>query len=763
MAADGGAVRRRGGPWRTAAATALPSWRLRCEGGRQRWQYLDDGDDDEAGGERRAQTALEEHCLGLNTGQVLPPSPAADTAREAAHKGMRFYAALQAEDGHWAGDYGGPLFLLPGLLITCHTAKIQLPEGFRKEMVRYLRSVQLPDGGWGLHVEDKSTVFGTALNYVALRILGLGPDDPDVVRARVNLHSKGGAVGIPSWGKFWLSVLNVYSWEGMNTLLPEMWLLPTWFPAHPSRLWCHCRQVYLPMSYCYAKRLSAEEDELIRSLRQELYVEDYGSIDWPAQRNNVAACDVYTPHSWLLGAAYAIMNVYEAHHSTHLRQRAVTELYDHIKADDRFTKCISIGPISKTINMLVRWFVDGKDSPAFQEHVSRIPDYLWLGLDGMKMQGTNGSQLWDTAFAIQAFLEAEAQKMPEFTSCLQKAHEFLRFTQIPDNPPDYQKYYRHMNKGGFPFSTRDCGWIVADCTAEGLKSVMLLQEKCPFLTKHVPHERLFDAVNVLLSMRNSDGGFATYETKRGGHLLELLNPSEVFGDIMIDYTYVECTSAVMQALRHFHDKFPEHRAPEIRGTLQKGLDFCRKTQRADGSWEGSWGVCFTYGTWFGLEAFACMQHTYHNGAACREVARACQFLLSKQMEDGGWGEDFESCEQRTYVQSATSQIHNTCWALLGLMAARYPDIDVLERGIKVLIDKQLPNGDWPQENIAGVFNKSCAISYTAYRNVFPVWTLGRFYRLHPSSSLAGMASSSAQEASSAWARATAGAVASDLS
>uniref|UniRef100_A0A8C3NPE2 Terpene cyclase/mutase family member n=1 Tax=Cyanoderma ruficeps TaxID=181631 RepID=A0A8C3NPE2_9PASS len=670
---------------------------------------------------------------------------------------MRFYAALQAEDGHWAGDYGGPLFLLPGLLITCHTAKIQLPEGFRKEMIRYLRSVQLPDGGWGLHVEDKSTVFGTALNYVALRILGLGPDDPDVVRARVNLHSKGGAVGIPSWGKFWLAVLNVYSWEGMNTLLPEMWLLPTWFPAHPSRLWCHCRQVYLPMSYCYAKRLSAEEDELIRSLRQELYVQDYGSIDWPAQRNNVAACDVYTPHSWLLGAAYAIMNVYEAHHSSHLRQRAITELYDHIKADDRFTKCISIGPISKTINMLVRWFVEGKDSPAFQEHVSRIPDYLWLGLDGMKMQGTNGSQLWDTAFAIQAFLEAEASEMPEFTSCLQNAHGFLQFSQIPENPPDYQKYYRHMNKGGFPFSTRDCGWIVADCTAEGLKAVMLLQEKCPFIAKPVPAERLFDAVNVLLSMKNPDGGFATYETKRGGHLLELLNPSEVFGkgscgigcpahcegtkcplglrdrlaaagleacahrgcgtdthcllagDIMIDYTYVECTSAVMQALRHFQSQFPEHRAGEIRETLQKGLDFCRKKQRADGSWEGT---------------------------VCREVAQACQFLISKQMADGGWGEDFESCEQRTYVQSAESQIHNTCWALLGLMAVRYPDIDVLERGIKVLMDKQLPNGDWPQENIAGVFNKSCAISYTAYRNIFPIWTLGRFCRLHPHSPLA---------------------------
>ncbi|XP_074857495.1 lanosterol synthase isoform X2 [Carettochelys insculpta] len=684
-------LRRRGGPYKTAPASDLTRWRLSNEEGRQRWRYLEAGEESE-----REQSGLEAHCLGLDTSACFKALPPASTAQGAALNGARFYSGLQAEDGHWAGDYGGPLFLLPGLLITCHVAKIPLAEAYRKEMVRYLRSVQLPDGGWGLHVEDKSTVFGTALNYVSLRILGVGPDDPDLVRARVNLHSKGGAVGIPSWGKFWLAVLNVYSWEGMNTLLPELWLLPPWMPAHPSTLWCHCRQVYLPMSYCYATRLTAEEDELVQSLRQELYVQDYSSIDWPAQRNNVAACDLYTPHSWLLTVAYAILNVYEAHHSVWLRQRAIAELYDHIRADDSFTKAISIGPISKTINMLVRWHVEGASSPAFQEHVSRVPDYLWLGLDGLKMQGTNGSQLWDTAFAIQAFLEAGAHSDPAFVPCLGQAHRFLRITQVPENPPNYQKYYRQMSKGGFPFSTRDCGWIVADCTAEGLKSVMLLQEKCPFLTEHVPAERLFDAVNVLLSMRNPDGGFATYETKRGGRLLELLNPSEVFGDIMIDYCYVECTSAVLQALKHFHEAFPEHRAPEVRETLCRGLEFCRRMQRADGSWEGSWGVCFTYGTWFGLEAFACLQHTYQDGAACREVAQACRFLVSKQMEDGGWGEDFESCEQRRYVQSAASQIHNTCWALLGLMAVRFPDVGVLERGIKVLIDKQLPNGDWPQ-------------------------------------------------------------------
>lgn len=53
----------------------------------------------------------------------------------------------------------------------------------------------------------------------------------------------GGAVKIPSWGKFWLAVLNVYDWSGLHTLLPELWILPTWVPVHPSKMWCHCRQV----------------------------------------------------------------------------------------------------------------------------------------------------------------------------------------------------------------------------------------------------------------------------------------------------------------------------------------------------------------------------------------------------------------------------------------------------------------------------------------------------------------------------------------
>ena len=45
-------------------------------------------------------------------------------------------------------------------------------------------------------------------------------------------------------------------------------IAPDWLPMHPSKIWCHCRQVYLPMSYCFGHKLKAEETELIQQLRQ---------------------------------------------------------------------------------------------------------------------------------------------------------------------------------------------------------------------------------------------------------------------------------------------------------------------------------------------------------------------------------------------------------------------------------------------------------------------------------------------------------------
>jgi squalene cyclase len=74
-----------------------------------------------------------------------------------------------------------------------------------------------------------------------------------------------------SWGKFWLAILNVHSWRGLNPTPAELWLLPDWLPIHPWRWWIHTRNVYIPMGYLSGKRFQADEDELIRSLRQVRY------------------------------------------------------------------------------------------------------------------------------------------------------------------------------------------------------------------------------------------------------------------------------------------------------------------------------------------------------------------------------------------------------------------------------------------------------------------------------------------------------------
>ena len=52
------------------------------------------------------------------------------------------------------------------------------------------------------------------------------------------------------------------------------------------------------------------------------------------------------------------------------------------------------------------------------------------------------------------------------------------------------------------------------------------------LNTSVSYRQLFNLSSTqLLSMRNDNGAFGTYEHTRGGLMLELLNPSEIFGTI----------------------------------------------------------------------------------------------------------------------------------------------------------------------------------------------------------------------------------------
>ena len=50
--------------------------------------------------------------------------------------------------------------------------------------------------------------------------------------------------------------------------------------------------------------------------------------------------------------------------------------------------------------------------------------------EGMMMNGTNGSQLWDTAFAVQASLEGGLATEEEFREMILDSFKFLDDMQV---------------------------------------------------------------------------------------------------------------------------------------------------------------------------------------------------------------------------------------------------------------------------------------------------------------------------------------------
>ncbi|KFY20196.1 hypothetical protein V491_03915, partial [Pseudogymnoascus sp. VKM F-3775] len=281
----------------------------------------------------------------------------------------------------------------------------------------------------------------------------------------------------------------------------------------------------------------------------------------------------------------------------------------------------------------------------------------------MLVNGTNGVQNWDTAFAIQAVVDSGLATSDRWRPMLTKALHYLDSQQIREEVPGQAECYRQSRKGGWAFSNKDQGYAVSDCISEALKAVIMLQ-RTPGYPTLLEDQRIFDAIDTLLTFQNTSGGCASYEPQRGSELLEYLNAAEVFGRIMVEYDYPECTTAVVTALSLFSKYWPDYRAKEIATQKAGMVKWIKTNQAADGSWYGSWGICFTYATMFALESLEAIGETYANSGPSK---RGCDFLVSHQREDGGWSESYRGCETMVYTEHPSgSLVVQTAWAILGL-------------------------------------------------------------------------------------------------
>jgi len=359
-------------------------------------------------------------------GTVPKPTCAIDAAK----RGVAFYSMLQTTDGHWAGDYGGPHFLLPGLVVAWYVLgrpsnMISAEHGAL--MLHYLRVHQQEDGGWGTHIESPSTMFGTTMIYLAVRLLGGNKHDEWVKRGREFIEKEGGAIMTSSWAKFWLCLVGCMDWkgkvkltllsfypgksskklhtsvhascEGHNSVPPEMWLLPNWFPFHPGRLWCHCRMgmfrilgtsssprlqtdtahvlslpsdgIFVRAQICIQRRRDGSTDRRakgrgtthffaqshysssLNAFTFKLYCQKYDSIQWDSTRHLVAEMDNYSAIPAFMKFAQNILSLYEnwpifRPFRDAVRKKGLAFCADYMKAEDLQTNFIDIGMCLRT-------------------------------------------------------------------------------------------------------------------------------------------------------------------------------------------------------------------------------------------------------------------------------------------------------------------------------------------------------------------------------------------------------------------------------
>lgn len=643
------------------------------------------------------------------TNQIIEPLDGI----KALQLGIQALLGHQADQGSWEGEVVWCPMLAAQYALMCYITQVSIPAQRREALLQQFGSTRLSDGLWGLHEKSSPYLFVTSLVYVAASLLGVPPKDPLLQPAGQFIRSQGGVISIPTWGKFWLAMLNLYNWRGVNPILPEVWLLPKSLTIHPSQYYCHTRLIYLGMAYVYGCKFQVPLTPIISALRSELYVQEYENVNFGVARTKLRAEETYSPPSLVLRGFYHVATVCDRWHLPHLRKRVLSQMLELIRWELHTTNYTSISPVSGLLNLIALWLHDPNDGDR-QQALKAFEGWMWEDKQqGLRIAGARSST-WDSSFAVQA-LQAASPHV-DVASHLEKGQKFLASQQIRQTFPKFAENYRIDPQGGFCFAGVWHGWPVSDCTAEALLALLDAPSKV------IPESDLEDAVHFLQKCQNQDGGFGSYERRKIRSTLEGINPAEMFANSMTEQSYIECTASCLAALGQFRCRFPNKLENPLKEVIERAKLWLRRQQQPDGSWPGFWGVNFIYGTMFGIQGLLAAGTPTYDPA----IRRACHWLVDKQKPDGGWGEHFQGCLTKEYVQHHESQVIQTAWALKALLEAKSAAWTAIEAGAKFLVNMQLDNGEWLHQDPAGVFFSTALLDYTLYRSYFPIWALALY-------------------------------------
>jgi len=667
---------------------------------------------------------------------AAPVESSTDPTAVAYDKALEALAARQQDNGAFAGEVVWNPMLVCQYVFVCHIVGHPLSDE-RKALIRRSLEVQeYPDGGWGMlpvvhgergrEFQGNAWLFHTTLGYVALRLLDVPADDPLCVRARAIIERAGGVYELPTWGRIWLALLGLYPWSGSQPIMPELWLLPESAPMHPRRLYCHMRLIYLGLSYLYGCKVVAPNDATLDAIRSELYPRGYNVEDFERFSESIAASDLYEAPAPALRTIFAALRKVDTLMPGALRKRALDKAMEHILFEFRSTDYVCLSPVNGFLFCLALHASD-PNHPELAKGLEGMEYWVWEDETlGTRFAGAR-SDIWDTSFLLQALSEGPATDRARNIAAA--ASRWLPTAQMQADVSGGARHFREPAYGGWGFANENHPWPVSDCTAEALEALMRIEDSgLADPLGHLQLGRKLAAVEFILQRQNDDGGFGSYEPRRGPMALKHYNPAEIFGNCMLEYSYAECSGSCLRALafadRELGDAMPHELRTRVRKAVGTGRNFLLEQQHEDGGWLGFWGVNVTYGTFFatsGLRAAGLpLSHP--------SFARASRWLVAHQREDGGWGESYLGLlEDAPHDLEAgePSTVTQTAWALLTLMDIAPHEVDAIDRGIAFLRSMQREDGSWPPETPSGVFFNTSVLDYDLYRQIFPVWALAR--------------------------------------
>jgi squalene-hopene/tetraprenyl-beta-curcumene cyclase len=614
--------------------------------------------------------------------------------------------ARQRPDGHWVFELEADATIPAEYVLLRHYLGEPVDAALQAKIAAYLRRIQGAHGGWPQLADGDLDVSATVKAYFALKMIGEPIDADHMRRAREAVLARGGAARANVFTRIMLALFGFIPWRAVPVMPIEIMLLPKWFPFHLDKISYWSRTVIVPLLVLMAKKPRARNAKGVRI--DELSLEPPQSIG-PTPKAPQQKASWF----WFFRGVDNVLRATEPYFPKASRQRAMDSAVAWV--NERLNGEDGLGAIYPAMaNSVMMFDVLGYPENYPQRAIARKSVEKLLAVHEHEAYCQPCvSPVWDTGLVCHTLLEVGGERA---TAEARRGLDWLTPKQILDVRGDWIARRPDLRPGGWAFQYANAHYPDVDDTAVVAMAMDRVQ--------NLSGAKDFDASLVrakewILGMQSANGAWGAFDADNEFYYLNNI-PFADHG-ALLDPPTEDVTARCLSMLAQFGDTAANSEA------VKRAIDYLRRTQLAEGSWYGRWGMNYIYGTWSVL----CALNAAGVDHAAPEMRKAANWLIAIQNDDGGWGEDGSSykLDYKGY-ERAPSTASQTAWALLGLMASGDVDHPAVARGIAYLTAQQGADGFWnePRYTATG-FPRVFYLRYHGYAKFFPLWALARYRNL----------------------------------